>query len=66
MLYIEKKQEPEELIQEKRKGLNCYSDLSGKPKEAVQISLLEEQGCLCAYCMRRITLKDMQIEHYLP
>ena len=66
MLYIEKKQEPNELIQEKRKGLTDYSNLSGKPKEAVQVSLLEEQGCLCAYCMRRISLENVQIEHYLP
>jgi hypothetical protein len=44
MLYIEKKQEPNELIQEKRKGLTDYRNLSGKPKEAVQVSLLEEQG----------------------
>ena len=66
MLYIEKKQEPNELIQEKRKGLTDYRNLSGKPKEAVQVSLLEEQGCLCAYCMRRISLENVQIEHYLP
>lgn len=37
MLRIEKKQEPNELIQEKRKGLTDYSNLSGKPKEAVQV-----------------------------
>ena len=66
MLYIEKKQEPDELLQEKRKGLTNYDTLSGKPKEAVQMSLLEEQGYLCAYCMRRISLKNVQIEHYLP
>lgn len=53
-------------LQEKRKGLTDYSNLSGKPKEAVQVSLLEEQGCLCAYCMRRISLENVQIEHYLP
>lgn len=66
MLYIEKKQEPPELLQEKRKGLTDYDGLFGAPKVAVQKSLLEEQGCLCAYCMRRITLENVQIEHYLP
>lgn len=66
MLYIEKRQEPPELLQEKRKGLADYTDLFGAPKVAVQKSLLEEQGCLCAYCMRRISLETLQIEHYLP
>ena len=51
MLYIEKRQEPPELLQEKRKGLADYTDLFGTPKVAVQKSLLEEQGCLCAYCI---------------
>lgn len=66
MLYIEKRQEPPELLQEKRKGLADYNGLYGIPKVAVQKSLLEEQGCLCAYCMRRISLETVQIEHYLP
>lgn len=51
MLYIEKRQEPPELLQEKKKGLADYDGLYGAPKIAVQQSLLKEQGCLCAYCM---------------
>lgn len=66
MLYIEKRQEPPELLQEKKKGLADYDGLYGAPKIAVQQSLLKEQGCLCAYCMRRISLETLQIEHYIP
>ena len=40
--------------------------MSGVPKIAVQKSLLQEQGYLCAYCMRRIQLDNVQIEHYIP
>lgn len=66
MLYIEKRKEPPELLLEKRRGLADYDGLYGAPKVAVQQSLLKEQGCLCAYCMRRISLETLQIEHYLP
>lgn len=66
MLYIEKMREPAELRLEKRKGLTDYSNLSGQAKVAVQKALLQEQGYLCAYCMKRIDLKRVQIEHYIP
>ncbi len=65
MLYIEKSQEPAELAQAKRDGLTHYRDLSGKPKMAVQQAILREQGELCAYCMKHISIKDIQIEHYI-
>lgn len=66
MVHIVKKKEPPSLLIEKRNGLSDYGDLSSATKKAVQISLLEEQGYLCAYCMKRITPKHMQIEHYIP
>lgn len=66
MVHIVKKKEPPSLLIEKRNGLSDYGDLSGATKKAIQISLLEEQGYLCAYCMKRISLKHMQIEHYIP
>lgn len=65
MLYIEKSQEPTELTQAKREGLSRYEDLSGDPKKAVQQALLREQGSLCAYCMKRISIENLQIEHYI-
>ncbi len=65
MLYIEKSQEPTELTQAKREGLSRYEYLSGDPKKAVQQALLREQGALCAYCMKRISIENLQIEHYI-
>ena len=33
-------------------------------KEKIRISLLAEQGHLCAYCMQRISANAMQVEHW--
>lgn len=43
------------------------ADFDGTDKSALRKSLLEEQGYLCAYCMKRIRQnKDIKIEHYHP
>lgn len=65
MLYIKKGREPAELVQAKRDGLIRYEEMSKDAKTAIQQSLLSEQGCLCAYCMKRIKLSNLQIEHYI-
>lgn len=68
MILIKKKQEPLALVKAKREGLTEYSQLNGPflpAKDAVRKQLLEEQGFLCAYCMRRIYQDTMQIEHYI-
>ncbi|MHC1739183.1 MAG: hypothetical protein AB9882_14345 [Ignavibacteriaceae bacterium] len=45
------------------------------PATGLRKSLLDDQGCICAYCMRRIphshtakgiTTDNMKIEHYIP
>lgn len=61
MLYIEKSQEPAELTQAKRDGLSRYEDLSGEPKKAVQQALLREQGAVCAYCMKRVSIETFKL-----
>jgi uncharacterized protein (TIGR02646 family) len=33
-------------------------------KDELREPLLEDQGSLCCYCMRRIDARDMKIEHY--
>lgn len=66
MLYIKKGHELEALIQAKREGLKHYDDMTTEVKDIVKDSLFTEQGGLCAYCMRRMQLGTMQIEHYLP
>ena len=66
MLYIKKGHEPEALIQAKRDGLKHYDDMTSDVKDVVKSHLAQEQGQLCAYCMRRLYLDTMQIEHYQP
>ncbi len=36
------------------------------PKKELKESLLKEQGYLCAYCMSRITVDTMKVEHWSP
>ncbi len=64
MLYIRKGQEPESLTKY-RKSKFAYFD-GYKEKDDIRRSLLKEQGCLCAYCMRRIDMEYMKIEHWYP
>jgi uncharacterized protein (TIGR02646 family) len=33
------------------------------PKELLKTSLLKEQGYICCYCMQRISIHNMEIEH---
>lgn len=33
-------------------------------KDSIRLSLLQEQGHLCAYCMSRITIDNMKVEHW--
>lgn len=64
MLYIKKGVEPAALIQAKRDGLKNYDEMSTNVKDILKEHLAAEQGYLCAYCMRRLNLDTMQIEHY--
>lgn len=63
MILIEKGEAPNSLIQY-RKATNAYFD--GCNKDDIRDRLLEEQGHLCAYCMRRIYKDTMKIEHWYP
>ncbi|MFI3213905.1 MAG: hypothetical protein R3Y24_11230 [Eubacteriales bacterium] len=62
MIYIEKKSEPSSLkIQRETPG----ADFDSLDKTDLRKSLLEEQGYICAYCMKRIRKdKNVKIEHY--
>ena len=42
---------------------NCFDSLN---KDAIKMSLLEEQHGLCAYCMKKISKSKMTIEHWKP
>lgn len=65
MFYIIKGREPTSLTQYK-KTKGAYFDGFAN-KDDIRQALLEEQGYLCAYCMRRIkNINEVTIEHYLP
>lgn len=63
MILIQKGDAPDSLIQY-RKAANAY--YGGCNKADIRDRLLEEQGHLCAYCMRRIYKDTMKIEHWYP
>lgn len=81
MIPIKKKAPPTLLLEKqeivREQGLNsseAYKLLNHEEKQAVLKSLMEEQGHLCAYCMRRIPderalpddIKPVTIEHWFP
>lgn len=42
-------------------------DMDGKNRrETLRKSLIKEQGDICCYCMKRISLKNSHIEHFRP
>ena len=62
MILIEKKSEPA-CLREYRKTPGAKFDVMDKTE--LRSSLLEEQGYLCAYCMKRIRRDNkVKIEHY--
>ena len=68
MIHIHKGTEPSELTAAKRRGLKDYEGLKAEPevRKAIKQQLLSEQGYICAYCMQRISIDNMGIEHYIP
>lgn len=65
MKEIQKRPEPR-LLTEYRLSGNGYDGPNFTPvvKNEIKLSLLQEQGHLCAYCMARITLETMKVEHW--
>lgn len=60
-------------ISKKKSGLKSLSEHKSKPhanynnyanKDDLRMALLDEQGHICCYCMQRIKLDRMKIEHY--
>ena len=66
MLLIKKNSPPKLLIQYKKDKFASYAQCDTKVKSEIKKQLLKEQGCLCAYCMRKISFDNMKIEHYKP
>lgn len=64
MRYInERNKEPKELIEYRNTPGATYDGF--REKEIVRRSLIEEQGYICAYCMRKIDIENSSIEHYI-
>lgn len=70
MIEIKKSKEPKELLEYRLMDYSSYKDMPSTIKTVVLESLMEEQGHLCAYCMRRIPVKKgypkATIEHLNP
>lgn len=65
MILIRKKSEPHSLTTYKKTINASFDNQPSKVKEDLRKSLLEEQGYICAYCMKRIEeSSDIKIEHY--
>ena len=63
MLLIHKGTEPPSLTAYRKTSFAYYD---GCNKDDIRQNLLQEQGFLCAYCMRRIDARHMKIEHWRP
>lgn len=65
MLYIKKNSAPVELAQYYDSDL-LFPDLQNPDKNSIKNQLLQEQGGLCAYCMKKINMDNSSIEHWYP
>ncbi|CAK4075904.1 retron system putative HNH endonuclease [Vibrio sp. 16] len=67
MKQIIKKAEPVKLTQYRLQSDAVYDGPNFTVvKNDIRTSLLEEQGYLCAYCMKRISFHNMKVEHWAP
>lgn len=66
MIHILKNREPQSFTTYRLTQDASYANIPSTVKDDLKKSLLEEQGYLCAYCMSRISLEKMKIEHFLP
>lgn len=66
MKKIVKGRPPRLLTQYKAQSNAIYDGPNFTPtvKDKIKEQLLEEQGFLCAYCMKRIKLSAMKVEHF--
>jgi uncharacterized protein (TIGR02646 family) len=68
MKKILKTPEPRSFTEHKTKKPASFDGLSLAAKDDLRNSLLNDQGNICCYCMKRIPEKDnkMKVEHFLP
>lgn len=75
MKQINKKVEPNSLLQHRTKQHSTFDNIPFDIKEELRQNLLSEQGYICCYCMKRIPEKverdgkvyyEMKVEHFKP
>lgn len=67
MIKIDKTLAPNSLVEFQRDSYSSFDTLPSEVKSELRISLLKEQGYICAYCMKRIEdSSQVKIEHYIP
>ena len=74
MIEINKGREPVKLLRYRQQDGASYEQMDKEVKEELLEKLLEEQGHICAYCMRRIperralptSVASVTIEHWFP
>jgi uncharacterized protein (TIGR02646 family) len=68
MKRITKIRQPRSLVEHMAKTHASYENLPGEAKDALRNNLIEEQGYLCCYCMKRLSEpseKHMKVEHFM-
>ena len=74
MIEIKKGREPDKLLRYRQQEGTSYEQMDKEVKKELLKKLLEEQGHICAYCMRRIPerknlpvgVAPVTIEHWYP
>lgn len=66
MIHITKNTEPMTYRRYCSNHDAAFDNMDSPVKLSLKKRLLEEQGSLCAYCMSRINLSNMKVEHYVP
>lgn len=74
MIEIKKGKEPDKLLRYRQQAGASYEQMDKEVKDDLLNKLLEEQGHICAYCMRRIPesrklpigVPSATIEHWFP
>ncbi|WP_241613846.1 retron system putative HNH endonuclease [Rosenbergiella epipactidis] len=65
MISIQKIKEPDALKVYRLSGGIYDGEHFTEVKDEIRKALLQEQGFICAYCMRRIEKNNMKVEHWL-
>ncbi|MBQ9240144.1 MAG: hypothetical protein IJ164_02260 [Duodenibacillus sp.] len=66
MRYIRKSPPPKAFVEWRCANPDNFSYADIPDKESLRRALIKDQGGLCAYTMKRITLENSHIEHFYP